>query len=118
MEIKDILKRELANRHMSQQEFATRCGLTPCTISRYMSGTRTPNTNVLRQMAAVLGVSVAFFFENKPESVGYMKILDIIHKYKFTSEELELIFKELGVYNRAALLSLIATIIDDYMEEH
>ncbi len=45
-------------RHLTQQEFSEKIGVTRASISRYESGDRTPPLPVLKKIAGVLGVTI------------------------------------------------------------
>lgn len=45
---------------MSQRDLAAKIGVTEVSMSRYLSGNRTPKAPVIAQMAATLGVSTDY----------------------------------------------------------
>ena len=79
----EVFKRIAAEKEMSQRDIASACGMTQTTISRYMSGKRTPNIKAIRKLASVLGVSPEELFsgaEEEPSSdtVDYASLCRII----------------------------------------
>jgi transcriptional regulator with XRE-family HTH domain len=53
------IRAELARANITQAEFAQRCGWTPSTFSRRMSGEIPWNTDELEKVAAELGIDLA-----------------------------------------------------------
>lgn len=56
----DRLKEVLRSRNITQEELAEQANTTGATISRYISGTRTPKLELLSNIANVLNVSIDF----------------------------------------------------------
>ena len=57
----DILKTVLKEKNMKQKELAEQTHISEDSISRYISGERTPNINSLFKMCEVLQVSPTYF---------------------------------------------------------
>ena len=64
--IKQIRKRQA----MPQKELAALVGVTPSTISQIETGTIYPSLPALFKIAQVLNVSLAAFFQDRPDAVG------------------------------------------------
>lgn len=56
------LKKELADRHITQVEFARQVGVTQVAMSRYCNGTRTPRLKTAVQMANILCMDIEDLF--------------------------------------------------------
>lgn len=57
MKFGDKLKRLIHIRNMTQGQFAAKLGISEVTLSRYVTGTYTPNPYILPRMAELLDVT-------------------------------------------------------------
>ena len=53
----DRISKYLAERKMTQRQFAQKIGMTEVSVSRYVNNDRLPNANVVVRMAKALGIS-------------------------------------------------------------
>ncbi len=60
MTMAERIKRQRKANGMNQEELADRLGLSITTIRRWEWGARAPNTDIMPQLAAALGTSVAY----------------------------------------------------------
>lgn len=60
----------LENLNMTQKELARKCGVTEATISRYLSGARSPRGEILSKIASVLEVSTDYLLGNSDVKYG------------------------------------------------
>lgn len=54
----------LESSNMTQKELANKAGVTEATISRYLSGARSPRGEILSKIASILGVSTDYLLGN------------------------------------------------------
>lgn len=59
------LKKALEINGMEQQELAEKVGITDVTVSRYINKHRTPNSEILKKIADVLGVSTDWLLKER-----------------------------------------------------
>lgn len=83
---------------MSQRELAVKLSFSQQSIWRYEAGTATPSPEMVKKMAAVLGVSVGWLLEAEEAS--------------YSPEEIELInaYRRLDERGKRAVKALIASI--------
>jgi transcriptional regulator with XRE-family HTH domain len=89
--LNDRLKDLIKARGLTQKELAQKCHLTEASVSKYLSGARTPHLEVLPVLAEALGTTTDYLLGRKPltESENFQAIADAIsrHKGAFTMEE-------------------------------
>lgn len=72
----------LAEQHMSQRELAMKIGVTEVSVSRYVSGDRTPKGTVVANMAKALHTTPNYLLGETEQDfeTDYMQILRLIDK--------------------------------------
>lgn len=77
-----LIIKELCKRlRVSSRELANRLGVSPPTVSQYISGN--PTAETLEAIAKALGVSVGDLFSDSVSNVsGFVKIGDTIHELR------------------------------------
>lgn len=68
----------LESSNMTQKELAKKAGVTEATISRYLSGARSPRGEILSKIASILGVSTDYLLGNS--DVKYSPDNDLLNK--------------------------------------
>jgi len=68
MEIKERIKMLMTEKHLTQKELATSAGITEASMSKYLSGERTPRIDVVVNLANALGVSTDELIGNEVEN--------------------------------------------------
>lgn len=63
------IQESLEKKSLTQRELAEKVNVTEATISRYISGTRSPRGEILSRIAAVLGVTTDYLLGNSESSV-------------------------------------------------
>lgn len=58
----------------NHREFAIKVGITEVSLSRYISGTRTPRVDVLVRMADALGVTVDYLCAQDESDITYQQV--------------------------------------------
>ncbi len=78
-----------------QEELAQILDVTPITLSRWETGTRSPSFEMLEQFANAVGKSLSYFFEPEPQENDYMQAL-----FRMAKELDETDLKEIVEYTR------------------
>ncbi|MCI6330416.1 MAG: helix-turn-helix transcriptional regulator [Bacilli bacterium] len=68
MEIKERIKMLMTEKHLTQKELAISAGITEASMSKYLSGERTPRIDVVVNLANALGVSTDELIGNEVEN--------------------------------------------------
>ena len=68
----------LESSNMTQKELAKKAGVTEATISRYLSGARSPRGEILSKIASILGVSTDYLLGNS--DIKYSPDNDLLNK--------------------------------------
>lgn len=79
--IEDRLKEALERRGMTQRELAEKLGITEVSVSRYMSGDRTPKATILAEIAEILHVSIDYLATGK-KTAKPARYIELIDKYR------------------------------------
>lgn len=93
----DRIKKALKNKDMTQKELAENIGISQAAMSRYMSGSRLPRVNILKDMAECLSVTPDWLLgldDEKSYDVEYELIKKLLYrnrKYMSNETKLELI---------------------------
>ena len=90
--IGDKIKKYRTDLGMTQQDFASRLGVTGVSVSAYENGTRTPSFDVLIRIADLFGVSVDYLLGREEK-----RTLDIS---SLTDEEAALVSGITNVFKR------------------
>lgn len=70
MEFNERIKMLMENKHLTQKELASLAGITEASMSKYLSGSRTPRIDVVVNLANALGVSTDELIGNEIEKDG------------------------------------------------
>lgn len=105
--MKDIskgLRKALDRQGMCQKDLALAAGITPCSVSVYLSGKRKPNAYTLSRICDVLRCSPDYLY-NAREDISYAGVIEYLEangEYLTDDERAELvlaIFNKRGDYN-------------------
>lgn len=85
----------MKERNFSQKELAMRAGITESAVSRYVKGIRVPTSEILANMATVLGTTSNYLLGKEDEWSSFSNIKALLSKNakKLTEEEKEELFK-------------------------
>ena len=106
-------------RGLSQKEIADRLDTTEATISRYVSGDRTPNIETAVELATLLGVSMDTLCGVEPPAVERQppEINILINCYRHASDEdRRVIWSFLNRYMSAEQKTVIALVMSEEKE--
>lgn len=78
-----------------QEELAKLLDVTPITLSRWETGTRSPSFEMLEQFANAVGKALSYFFEAEPQEKDHMQAL-----FRMAKELDENDLKEIVEYTR------------------
>ena len=67
MEVKDILRNLREKNNLTQEQMAERMNVTAALISNYENDKVDIKTSVMRELAGILGTSVAYLMDGAPE---------------------------------------------------
>ncbi len=70
MDLNERIKMLMEERHLSQKELAGLAGITEASMSKYLSGDRTPRIDVVVNLANALGVTTDELIGNEVEKDG------------------------------------------------
>lgn len=102
----DMIKAARRERHLTQDEFASKLGINRATLSKYESNNIEPSTSMIIQIAKELKVPVSFLFgEASGQVLSYdfqMRILSVIQErvlFLLNEFDPEDLFATYGTYN-------------------
>ena len=76
MEIKERIRMLMEGKHLSQKELANLSGITEASMSKYLSGERTPRIDVVVNIANALGVTTDELIGNdiEDDKMGFIRL--------------------------------------------
>ena len=80
MEIKERIRMLMEGKHLSQKELANLSGITEASMSKYLSGERTPRIDVVVNIANALGVTTDELIGNNIEDdkMGFIRLKTVL----------------------------------------
>ncbi len=90
MEIKERIKMLMTEKHLTQKELAISACITEASMSKYLSGERTPRIDVVVNLANALGVSTDELIGNEVEN----KKMDFVRMKTILARGLDNLSKE------------------------
>ena len=80
MEIKERIRMLMEGKHLSQKELANLSGITEASMSKYLSGERTPRIDVVVNIANALGVTTDELIGNNIEDdkMGFVRLKTVL----------------------------------------
>jgi len=89
-QLRHRLRRLMVENNLSQKELAKKAGLTEATLSRYLSGTRIPHSEIIGRLASILNTTSDYLLgiEKEPPK-AYIELSTLIQERKkeLTGEE-------------------------------
>ena len=84
MEFKDIVKKTMLEKGMTQKELSIKSNITESSISKYLNGERTPRVDVIVSLANALNVSVDYLLGNDvPDNIcSFLEAKNILARSK------------------------------------
>lgn len=93
--------------NITQKELANRTNVTEATISRYLSGIRSPRGEILSKIATVLGVTTDYLLGNEPNN----NFLDILN-FEEEKDIEKILNKTIAFLENQDGLTLLGKLID------
>ena len=80
METKERIRMLMEGKHLSQKELANLSGITEASMSKYLSGERTPRIDVVVNIANALGVTTDELIGNNIEDdkMGFIRLKTVL----------------------------------------
>ena len=80
MEIKERIRLLMTGKHLSQKELANLSGITEASMSKYLSGERTPRIDVIVNIANALGVTTDELIGNdiEDDKMGFVRLKTVL----------------------------------------
>ena len=80
MEIKERIRMLMEGKHLSQKELANLSGITEASMSKYLSGERTPRIDVVVNIANALGVTTDELIGNdiEDDKMGFIRLKTVL----------------------------------------
>lgn len=80
MEIKERIRMLMEGKHLSQKELANLSGITEASMSKYLSGERTPRIDVVVNIANALGVTTDELIGNdiEDDKMGFVRLKTVL----------------------------------------
>ena len=80
MEIKERIRMLMEGEHLSQKELANLSGITEASMSKYLSGERTPRIDVVVNIANALGVTTDELIGNdiEDDKMGFIRLKTVL----------------------------------------
>ena len=80
MEIKERIRMLMESKHLSQKELANLSGITEVSMSKYLSGERTPRIDVVVNIANALGVTTDELIGNdiEDDKMGFIRLKTVL----------------------------------------
>lgn len=91
------LKRCLELYNVTQTQLANATGITKCSISRYIKGTKSPNLEKAMKIAKFFGLKIEYFYDVEQEQITFFRIKEVLKEN----------LKELDKNKKEELLKLI-----------
>lgn len=80
MELKSRIKMLMEEKHLTQKELANLSGITEASMSKYLSGERTPRIDVIVNIANALGVTTDELIGNdiEDDKMGFFRLKTVL----------------------------------------